>query len=77
METVEQSLDVCETLSVNVIRIEEQSKYKTWDSCDAIDLFDRYEGDVSHLSVYFGSSPTPKPIEINILYSNGFRNKST
>lgn len=73
---MEQSLDVCETLSANVVRIEERSKYKTWDSCDAIDLFDRYEGDVSLLNVFFGSSPTPKLMEINILYSNGFRNQS-
>lgn len=55
--------------------MEERSQFKTWDSCDATDLFDRYEDDISVFNVYFGGNLTAVETEVRILYSNGFRNK--
>ena len=75
IEKIEQTLDECEILTANIIKMEERSQYKTWDSCDATDLFDRYEDDASFFKVYFGSNTTAVPTEVRIHYSNAFRTK--
>ena len=77
IETIEQTLDECEILTANIIKMEERSQYKTWDSCDATDLFDRYEDDTSFFKLYFSSNSTAVPIEVRIHYSNGFRDKGS
>ncbi|CAG2120783.1 unnamed protein product, partial [Medioppia subpectinata] len=53
------------------------ARYQTLDSCDAIDLFDRYEDDLSEFGVYIGSNTAPNATHVRILYSNGFRNEGS